>query len=1057
MSPSRSRAARFMGRFLSVLVMGAAVAAAPRLSAQTPAVRIVADQSGSRLQVGGQDFFVRGINWDYFPVGTNYAYNFWGQPDAVILAALANEMPLLQAMGINVLRQYNGIPPRWVKYIYETYGIWTVLNHAVGRYGVTVNGTYTANTDYSNPRVRAQLVAEVTALVREFQGTPGVLMWLLGNENNYGLVWKSAETENLPVGERDAARARHLYSLFGEVVQAIKAIDTDRPVAMANGDLQYIDIIAEEVKGLDVFGANVYRGISFGDLFQVVKEKLDVPVMFTEFGSDAWNARENREDQLSQARYLVGQWQEIYEQSAGKGGVGNSIGGMTFQWSDGWWKFGQEDRLDIHDSNASWSNQAYLDDWSPGQNNMNEEWWGVVAKGPADSRGLFELYPRAAYYALQQIYKLPAYGRGTDLEAIRAHFAAIIPAEMVLRARGDLAARGGAAQSKVRISGMRLELSTFSTGGSRISTPEVETIGSNTRPSFQGFDHLESYFADITAQPSQNLSATLSLNVLGNVPGNPINELFYESVGRARVVQGADEDIILNDVNRVRVYRSSFTWDEPNFRLDGFYRTGHYHWGYEGDFFGIYREANYGPNIDIFNGEAPQGVEFTGKRSLDGFKFAFGPELWWGSNPMWIAKYTRKVGSFQLTGLYQDEFSQLSPAASTSSIAVPIPQTDRATIHVKTQRGPATLEVGGIWSGGNKDGQTFQVVDGGPGNYRVLQDRVEDSDAFGTRAKVMVQQGRWNWYAQGAAMGLVADGGPDPVMTYTGWQLKDSGLGNQWNAMTGFSVNIGNLTIAPNFLWQKPIVGPVPFDAPQPARPRNVLDDPFAVRANREQTAAELLITWDPTPATWMYAWDTDAREDAKLAVSVGATYRHYPTTPDAAIGILADGRTLFAFPGATPARDLWEIRTRIVSRVAADTRLIANAYAGTAEPNGNDQRKITRYGADLRVAKGQFMGTSSAKFNDWGPFDYHRDFNLTFPVQLIGDVAYVFGLPQWLPTVPQSRFGVRGTWRSLNRFSPRFCPAQVADGTGNLACDATAPGKNGREWEVRTYVTVGW
>ena len=1052
MSPTRARAARFLGRSLALLT-AVALSAAPQLAAQAPTIRIVADQSGARLQVGGQDVFVRGMNWDYFPVGTNYSYSLWTQSDAVIIAALANEMPLLQAMGVNVVRQYNGIPPRWVKYIYETYGIWTVLNHAVGRYGVTIDGAYIVNTDYSDPRARAQLVSEVTALVREFQGTPGLLMWLLGNENNYGLEWKSAETENLPVGERNAAKARYLYSLFGEVVQAIKAIDTQHPVAIANGDVQYIDIIAEEVKGLDVFGTNVYRGSSFGDLFQVVKDKLNVPVMFTEFGADAWNARENREDQLSQTRYLLAQWQEIYEQSAGKGGVGNSIGGMTFQWSDGWWKFGQEDRLDIQDTNASWSNEAYLDDWSPGENNMNEEWWGVVAKGPADTRGLFELYPRAAYYALQQVYKLPAYGRGTDREAIQAHFAAIIPAEMVLRARGDLAARGGDEQSKVRISGMRLELSTFNTGGSRISTPEAQTLGSNARPSSRGFDHLESYFADITAQPSRNVSATLSLNVLGNVPGNPINELFYEARGRTRTVQGTTENVNLTDFERIRVYRAGFTWDEKNFRLDGFYRTGHYHWGYEGDFFGIYREANYGPNIDIYGGEAPQGFEFTGKRGLDGFKFAFGPELWWGANPMWIAKYTRQLGNFQVTGLYQDEFSQLSPDASASSFAVPIPQTDRATIHIKTQRGPGTIEVGGIWSGGNKEGQAFQVVDGD----RVLQDRVKDSDAFGARAKVMVQKGRWNWYAQGAAMGLVADGGPDPVMTYTGWQLKDSGLGNQWNAMTGVSVNMGNWTFAPNVLWQKPIVGPVPFDAPLPARPRNVLDDPFAVRANREQTAAEVLVTWDPTPATWMYAWDTDAREDAKLAVSVGATYRHYPTTQDAAIGILADGRTLFAFPGATPARDLWEVRTRIVSRVAQDTRLIANAYAGTAEPNGSDQRKITRYGADLRMTKGQFMVMSSAKINDWGPYDYHRDFNLTFPVQLMGDFAYVLGLPQWLPTVPQTRFGVRGIWRSLDRFSPRYCPAQVADGSGNLACDATAPGDNGSEWEVRTYVTVGW
>ena len=61
--------------------------------------------------------------------------------------------------------------------------------------------------------------------------------------------------------------------------------------------------------------------------------------MFTEFGADAFDARRGREDDVTQARYLVAQWREIYEQSAGKGKVGNAIGGFVFQWSDGWWKY----------------------------------------------------------------------------------------------------------------------------------------------------------------------------------------------------------------------------------------------------------------------------------------------------------------------------------------------------------------------------------------------------------------------------------------------------------------------------------------------------------------------------------------------------------------------------------------------------------------------------------------------------------------------------------------------------------------------------------------------
>ena len=66
------------------------------------------------------------MNWDYVPIGQNYTYNLWTQPDDVIEAALDREMPLLKAMGVNAIRQYVGVPPRWVRYIYERYGIFTV-------------------------------------------------------------------------------------------------------------------------------------------------------------------------------------------------------------------------------------------------------------------------------------------------------------------------------------------------------------------------------------------------------------------------------------------------------------------------------------------------------------------------------------------------------------------------------------------------------------------------------------------------------------------------------------------------------------------------------------------------------------------------------------------------------------------------------------------------------------------------------------------------------------------------------------------------------------------
>jgi hypothetical protein len=100
----------------------------------------------------------------------------------------------------------------------------------------------------------------------------------------------------------------------------------------------------------------------------------------------------------------------------------NSLGGFTFQFSDGWWKFGQTKNLDVHDNNASWSNGGYTFDHEEGMNNMNEEWFGVCAKGSTDADGTYQLYPRAAYYALQEAHQFNPYAIWGYSNLIRTTF-----------------------------------------------------------------------------------------------------------------------------------------------------------------------------------------------------------------------------------------------------------------------------------------------------------------------------------------------------------------------------------------------------------------------------------------------------------------------------------------------------------------------------------------------------------------------------------------------------------------------------------------------------------
>ena len=1022
--------------------------------AQADQVLIVHNNDGMKLVVNGKDFMINGMNWDYFPIGTNYSYSLWNQPDDIIKSALDAEMSLLKNMGINAVRQYTGVPAKWIKYIYEKYGIYTMLNHSFGRYGLTLGGGWVANTEYSDPRTRELLLSEVKTMTEEYKNTPGLLMYLLGNENNYGLFWEGAETEDIPIEDRKSTtRARHMYKLFNEAAVLMKGIDASHPVAICNGDLLFLDLIVEECKDVDIFGTNMYRGVSFGDAFQKVKDDYNKPIMFTEFGADAFNAVENAEDQQSQAYYMVGNWKEIYENAAGMGKAGNSIGGFTFQFSDGWWKYGQTKNLDIHDNNASWSNGGYRSDFEEGENNMNEEWFGICAKGQTNHRGLYDLYPRAAYYALKDVHLLNPYASEITLQGIENHFSSIQLMDAVIKARGDKAALLGEQTKKVRISGLRADLTTFNTGGRRITTPDEEDPDELNYPNQLGFDHMQSFYIGVEAKPTESIRANVTLNVLARVAENPINEIFYENRGRPRTIVSPQGDLELESRNRVKLHQADFSWNSKYFDLTGFYRTGHYHWGYEGDFFGLYPEANYGPNIDIYNGNAPFGFEIAAKKALKGLKVAFGPELWWGANPAILLKYSREIGGFDITGIFHEDLDEQAPAVS--SFAVPVPPMRRATLHVKRKFGPVGVEVGGIWAGQPFVDRTFQLVDENDESGTAYQDQIGLKDTWGGKIKLTYSAGPINWYAQGAAMGLVARGGADYTKTFTGWKLKDSGEGNQFNFLSGFTLGIGDFQIAPNFLWQIPVVGPIPADVAAPGRPRNILDDPFAVRQNRETIAGELLITYDPTPGTWMYEWDNDMAEDAKFAMSAGFVYRHLPTTQDAAIGILGDGRTIFAFPGAAPAQDLWEVNTRIVSKINPKFGFIASVYGGNAQANGSDDRLIHRYGGDIRMIYKKAKLTSMVKINDWGPYDYHRDFNLTFPIQLMVDLSTSVGKPSWF-ILPNTQMGVRYTWRSLNQYSPRYCPAQTLDVNGDLVCDPDAVGfDNGREWEFRTYFQI--
>ena len=75
----------------------------------------VKDDGGWKLQVNGEDFYIKGVVWGYSPRGKNYSYNLWAESDDFIRKVLDYEFGLMRAAGVNANRSFTVIPPipRW--------------------------------------------------------------------------------------------------------------------------------------------------------------------------------------------------------------------------------------------------------------------------------------------------------------------------------------------------------------------------------------------------------------------------------------------------------------------------------------------------------------------------------------------------------------------------------------------------------------------------------------------------------------------------------------------------------------------------------------------------------------------------------------------------------------------------------------------------------------------------------------------------------------------------------------------------------------------------------
>jgi len=347
-----------------------------------------------QLFVNGKPYVIRGITYNVVPVGrspdngTLVVHRDWmlsdenkngkidGPYDSWVDANRNNrqdpdepvvgDFRLLRAMGVNTIRLYHHeYNKALLRDLYGRYRIRVIVGDLLGAYTVGSGADWSEGTDYRDADQRRSMLDSVREMVESEKNEPYLLLWVLGNENNYG---NGNNCRKFP----DA-----YYSLVNEAARLIKSLDGKHPVALVNGDLTFIEKAAALCPDVDILGVNAYHGRhGMGDSFwQDTSELWKKPVLISEFGAPAYHRyRSEAGGEEAQAEFLRNDWEDIERNLGGGPGQGNGIGGIIYEWMDEWWKAGPAFDPAIHSTIGQFQG-PFPDGWS------YEEWYGIVSQG----------------------------------------------------------------------------------------------------------------------------------------------------------------------------------------------------------------------------------------------------------------------------------------------------------------------------------------------------------------------------------------------------------------------------------------------------------------------------------------------------------------------------------------------------------------------------------------------------------------------------------------------------------------------------------------------------
>lgn len=339
---------------------------------------------------------------------------------------LDRDFQALVSMNVNTIRTWEKVTPTLLAKANQS-GIKVIAGYWIGKVDFTVPG-------------------QVDALKNDFQiyiqhmvadpNFSAILFIAIGNENNYHYYTPGVPPPPPPYPPECyippsqgpiVADLRNWYDLVDQLALiAHQVTGMTRPVAVVNGEIAEIGNATYHADDahqthVDIWGANVYRGISFGSLFSDYASRSLKPLWLSECGADAvytnnfydqppntppdgfYNPLSASQIPSTQALWNAKQWKEIVSHTD------TAIGATFMEYSDEWWKGVVENpyHWDEYTRDHNYSGICYQ--YAPSQgsqpdNYFNEEWWGLMAVEVDNGPGIDQMTPRPAYNALRDSY-----------------------------------------------------------------------------------------------------------------------------------------------------------------------------------------------------------------------------------------------------------------------------------------------------------------------------------------------------------------------------------------------------------------------------------------------------------------------------------------------------------------------------------------------------------------------------------------------------------------------------------------------------------------------------